>query len=250
MSASLPEPDCRAVSAGGRFAIDARNLFALAIALISWLTLYAQTDLTIERVWLRGMRIWDGFSLLSSYLTNLTTLLCAISFSALFLRRRSVVGDFFRRPQIITAVVAYLLFVAIAYHLLLRQLWHPTGFRAVINESLHTVIPLMALIYWIIYVPRFRASLKTSFLWLVYPFIYLSLTLWRGKFSGFYPYPFLNVGRLGYPRVLLNVSGLFAGFFVLMGLLFLVNKSGKTVFSKRSDVMTVPVPTCSDGKNK
>lgn len=206
---------------------------ALIIAVLSWFALCAQTDLTIDRVLVRGMSVLDGFSRLSSYLTNLTILLSAISFSALALKGGNPVSRFFRQPQVSTAVVAYLVFVGIAYNLLLRQLWHPTGFRALVNESLHTIVPLMSMVYWIFFVPHFQPRWKNSLLWLIYPTAYLFVTLWRGGNSGFYPYPFLNVSNLGYPRVLLNVVGLFAGFLLLIGLLLIVNRSGKGLLAKQ-----------------
>ncbi|MFX5747488.1 Pr6Pr family membrane protein, partial [Acinetobacter baumannii] len=87
------------------------------------------------------------------------------------------------QPTVISAVVTYLAFVGIAYNLLLRHLWTPTGFRALVNESLHTVVPLLAIVYWIFFVPVFQASLKKALLWLVYPLGYLMVTLWRGALS-------------------------------------------------------------------
>jgi len=44
--------------------------------------------------------------------------------------------------------------------------------------------------------------------------------LLRGHLLGLYPYPFISVDRLGYPRVLLNALGILAGF-VLVSLLLL-----------------------------
>jgi len=208
-------------------------MLALLIAVISWFALSAQTDITIDRLLDRGMTVMDGVERLTSYLTNLTILLSAVSFSSLTLAGPNPVSRFFRKPQVITAVVAYMIFVGIAYNLLLRQLWQPTGFRALVNESLHTVTPLLALVYWIFFVPRFQPSLKKCLLWLVYPLGYLGITLWRGGSSGFYPYPFINVRDLGYPHVLLNATGLFAGFLVLMGLLLIINNAGKNLLLRR-----------------
>lgn len=169
----------------------------------------------------------DGLSRLYGYLTNQTILLSAISFSALIIKRPHLFTRFFHRPAVTSAIVAYLVFVGVTYNVLLRQLWHPTGFQAIVNETLHSVVPLMSLTYWIFFVPFFNASLKTCLLWLIYPAAYLLYTLWHGSHSGLYPYPFLNAGILGYPRVLLNVAGLIAGFLTVMALLLMINQSGK-----------------------
>jgi len=210
----------------------ARALAGL-IALISWFAFVAQTDITINRLVARGGGVLDGLDRLSMYLTNLTILLAALCFTTLALSLKTPVSRFFRQPSVISAVVVYLAFVGIAYNLLLRQLWTPTGFRALVNESLHTVVPLLALVYWIFFVPVFRWSWRKSLLWLAYPLSYLCVTLWRGAATGFYPYPFINVGTLGYPRVILNSGLLFAGFLVLMALFTLVNHSGKPALLRR-----------------
>ncbi|WP_050467102.1 Pr6Pr family membrane protein [Herbaspirillum chlorophenolicum] len=211
----------------------AARALAAVIATISWFAFVAQTDITFNRLLSHGGGLLDGLDRLSMYLTNLTILMGALCFTSLALSLKTPVSRFFRQPSVISAVVAYLTFVGIAYNLLLRQLWAPTGFRSLVNESLHTVVPLLAIVYWIFFVPVFQASLKKSLLWLVYPLGYLVITLWRGALSGFYPYPFINVSTLGYPRVILNSSLLFAGFLALMALFIVVNRSGKPAFLRK-----------------
>ena len=44
---------------------------------------------------------------------------------------------------------------------------------------------------------------------------YAAASLLHGAVTGFYPYPFLEVGQLGYERVLLNMGVLMAAFAVL-----------------------------------
>ncbi|KAF1037459.1 MAG: hypothetical protein GAK35_03932 [Herbaspirillum frisingense] len=212
---------------------SASRALAAMIAMISWFAFVAQTDITVQRLLSRGGGVLDGLDRLTTYLTNLTILMSALCFTSLALSLKTPVSRFFRQPSVISAVVAYLAFVGIAYNLLLRQLWAPTGFRALVNESLHTVTPLLAIVYWIFFVPVFQASVKKSLLWLVYPLGYLFITLWRGALSGFYPYPFIDVNALGYPRVILNSSLLFAGFVALMALFIVVNHSGKPTFLRR-----------------
>jgi hypothetical protein len=206
---------------------------ALAIAVISWFALSAQVDITIGRTLANGMSLMDGLARLTSYLTNLTTLLSAACYSALAIRGNNPVSRFFRQPQVSSAVTAYLIFVGIAYNLLLRQLWHPEGFRALVNESLHTVLPLLSAVYWIFFVPSFQSSFKRSLLWLIYPLTYLFITLWRGNSSGFYPYPFIDVRQLGYGHVLFNAAGLLLSFLLLMALLLALNRSRNALLLRR-----------------
>jgi hypothetical protein len=58
--------------------------------------------------------------------------------------------------------------------------------------------------------------------WAVLPLIYCIYALVRGRMTGTYPYPFIDVGILGPAQTALNVVGLTAGFvaggYVLLGL--------------------------------
>lgn len=211
----------------------AGRALAALLAVISWLAFIAQTDITINRLLANGHGIWAGLDRLTMYLTNLTILMSALCFTSLALSLTAPVSRFFRQPSVVSAIVAYLAFVGIAYNVLLRHLWAPTGYRALVNESLHTVVPLLAMVYWIFFVPVFQASLRKSLLWLIYPVGYLMTTLWRGAVSGFYPYPFINVNTLGYPRVILNAALLFTAFLILKMLFIVVNRSGKPVLMRK-----------------
>lgn len=197
---------------------------AAIIAVIAWLSIIAQADVTIDRTLARGLTVLDGFARMSSYLTNLTALACAICFSSVAWRgHRSAPARFFRQPTVVTAVVVYMVFVGIAYNLLLRGLWSPTAFRLLLNESLHSVLPMLAALYWVLFVPRFHLKRRHCLLWLVYPLAYLGVTFWRGSLSDFYPYPFINVEMLGVRRVLVNAALLFGGFLMLMAVFVGIN---------------------------
>jgi len=196
---------------------------AAAIAMIAWLAFAAQVDITIARVVHRGFTVFDGIARMSSYLTNLTVLLTALCFTCVATRAQFPIARLFRKPTVVTAVVVYIVFVGIAYNALLRYLWTPSGYRALVNESLHTLVPALAALYWFLFVPRFHLSLRRCALWLVYPLSYLCITLWRGSLSDFYPYPFINVAELGYERVLINAAMLVVAFLVLMSVFLVIN---------------------------
>ena len=162
----------------------------------------------------------------ASYLTNLTIVLSAFCFVAVLLAMTPLkrwLPTWCYRPSVVTAVTLYLAFVGCGYNLLLRGYWVPTGIRAVLNEVVHTIVPILAVVYWIFFVPRFALDARRIWLWLIYPLGYLFVTLWRGSISDFYPYPFINVGRIGYEQVLRNATGLILGFLVLMSLFLAIN---------------------------
>jgi hypothetical protein len=207
---------------------------AAAIAMIAWLALAAQTDITIARMTSRGLSTMDGLARMSSYLTNLTVLLTALCFTCVATRASMPIARFFRQPTVVTAVVVYIVFVGIAYNALLRWMWTPSGYRALVNESMHTIVPALAALYWLLFVRRFHLSWRHCAWWLAYPLGYLFVTLWRGHASDFYPYWFIDVSELGYPRVFVNASMLVVGFLVLMSVFLVINH--------RRDDLSVPDP--------
>jgi hypothetical protein len=196
---------------------------ACLIALIGWGALAAQTYVTIGRTLARGLTLLDGIERMTSYLTNLTVLVTAVCFLCVASRARLPIAPFFQKPPVVTAVVVYMVFVGLSYNLLLRGLWTPVGYRAVLNECLHTVLPLLTGLYWVFFVPRFHLSVRKCLLWLIYPLVYLSATLWRGFNSDFYPYPFIDVDELGYAHVFINVALLFLAFIALMAVFVSIN---------------------------
>lgn len=197
---------------------------AAAIAVIAWISLAAQADVTIDRTLARGLTVFDGLVRMSSYLTNLTVLACAVCFTCVALRQqRSPLVRFFRQPTVVTAVVIYMAFVGIAYTLLLRGWWSPPPLRRLLTESLHTALPMLAVLYWVLFVPRFHLRWRHCLLWPVYPLMYLGVTFWRGSLSDFYPYPFIDVTTLGVTHAMLNSALLFGGFMMLMAVFVGIN---------------------------
>ncbi|QGZ66858.1 FAR-17a/AIG1-like protein [Paraburkholderia acidisoli] len=212
-------------------------MLAGAIAILAWLALAAQTDLTLHRMLLRGFDTLDALLRLASYLTNLTVLLVALSFTCVTLRVRVRPLRFLAGPAAPGAVTVYIVFVGVAYNVLLRHLWTPHGFRALLNESLHTVLPLLCAVYWLRFVPYCRLSRRERLAWFIYPLGYLVVTFWRGSVTDFYPYPFIDVGELGYARVILNSALLFAAFVVLMAVFTAINARRRPLAG--ADVLSV-----------
>jgi hypothetical protein len=92
--------------------------------------------------------------------------------------------------------------------------------QKIVDELLHSVIPLLFLFLWIFLMRKSFLKWNSFFPWLIYPLCYLFYILIRGAFSGFYPYPFVDVKKLGYSNVLINSLGITLLFTVLF-LLFI-----------------------------
>jgi hypothetical protein len=131
--------------------------------------------------------------------------------------------SFFSKQNTITAIAVYITIVGIVYNVILRPLWKPEGFQWVINELLHTVIPSLFIFFWFSFIPRGKLQFKSVLVWLPYLFLYLIYVLIRGTFSGFYPYPFIDVAEIGYNKTFVNSGGMLAAF-LLVSVLFIALK--------------------------
>ena len=103
----------------------------------------------------------------------------------------------------------------VVFHVALADLHDLQGLAKTADFLLHTASPLLCVIGWLVFGPRGRTSWRTVRLAAIFPVAWLVFALVRGPLVGdYYPYPFLDVGAHGYPRVLLNcavVAALFLG---------------------------------------
>ncbi|MFV8379425.1 Pr6Pr family membrane protein [Flavobacterium sp. LB3R33] len=181
------------------------------IAIVSWFAVALQLYLIILN---RVVSLPETIVRFFSFFTIQTNILVAICFTFLWLKPKSKWGLFFSKPKNTTAITLYITIVGLVYNAILKFLWAPTGLQKVVDELLHSVIPLLVLLYWVLFVPKKALEFKNIFLWLIFPAVYLVYTLIRGAFFSFYPYPFVDVNLLGYNKVLLN------SFFMLLAFLF------------------------------
>lgn len=128
----------------------------------------------------------------------------------------------------------YILVVGLVYQVILRATWSPRGLQFIVDELLHSVIPLYFLIYWIAFVSKQRLQWKSIPLWLIYPLLYLVYIMTRGAFSGFYPYPFIDLTELNYVDVLINSTVLLALFSLLSACFIWVGKHMQRFVSFKS----------------
>jgi hypothetical protein len=89
----------------------------------------------------------------------------------------------------------------VVHWFLLRPLLALSGLDYLADKLLHVVVPLMALIGWILFGPRKRLDRTDLLNFLVVPVVWLAYTLIRGAMVGWYPYPFIDVAIHGYAAV-------------------------------------------------
>lgn len=145
------------------------------------------------------------FTILSNILTG------AFSF---VLARGVDPSDRWFRVLRVTALIAITI-TGIVYHTLLRQDSNLDGWGVVGDLLVHTAVPLMAVIGFIVFGPRGRIDHRTVWLGLVFPAVWSVFTMIRGEIVDWYPYPFIDVEDHGYPRVLLNMAGIAVAFWLV-----------------------------------
>jgi hypothetical protein len=98
-----------------------------------------------------------------------------------------------RRDSLRGALVLYLGITGVVYACLLARL---PIVKAIVHPwadlVLHYGMPLWIMIDWLIAPPGSKISFRRALKWLIYPIAYLFLTLLRGAWTDWYPYPFLD----------------------------------------------------------
>ncbi len=155
-----------------------------------------------------------------SFFTILTNLLVAWCCTSLAFFRSSRLGKFFSAAQTQAAIAVYIVIVGLIYNVILRFLWQPEGWQKVVDELLHSVIPVLFVVYWLAFVPKKNLHWGDFWIWLAYPLAYLAFIMVRGSFAGYYPYPFVDLNALGFFAVMVNCLGITL-LFVFFSLLFI-----------------------------
>ena len=205
--------------------ISIKTTFMALTALVAWFAIILQFYISFSVYVTEGRTVGGILVQLLSYFTILSNILVAKSLTVSLLAPTSKWGKYFSSASVTGAITVYIATVGITYNIILRNLIILEGFSILANELLHVVVPVLYVIYWILFTTRARLKWSEIYYWLIYPLIYLIYILIRGAISGYYPYPFVDVGRLGYSNVVINSLGMIAGFVVLSVLLILTGRS-------------------------
>lgn len=189
------------------------RLAVYLIAVSAWAGLVIQFYLTVNSA--------STFVFYISFFTILTNLLVAVAFTMRFAAPSSKAGAYFFKPRILTAITLYIVVVGLVYNVVLRWLWQPKGLQLLADNLLHVVTPVLCLVYWLLFYRKSTLRWQTPFAWLWYPGIYLAYVLVRGAVTNQYPYPFINVVQIGYPKAFINAAVMLA-VFVGLGILLVV----------------------------
>lgn len=132
--------------------------------------------------------------------SNLLVLIAAVSL-ALDPERDGRFWRVLRLDALLGISVTGLVFgAALAPHL------HPTGLGWWVNFGFHYLSPLMTFGGWLAFGPRPRVDAATLAWVFVWPLAWIVYTFVRGAIVDWYPYPFLDVGEIGFTFAVLNAG--------------------------------------------
>ena len=144
-----------------------------------------------------GVRLWRLFSYFTIQ-SNLIVLAAALVLVLNPLRD----GPIWRVVQL-DALVGITI-TGLVYAIVLAPQVHLTGAALVATIGFHYVSPWAAVLAWLLFGPRRRITWPTVLGAFVWPVLWLVYTFTQGAFTRWYPYPFLDVTKLGFPDALRN----------------------------------------------
>ena len=181
------------------------GLLALSALALQYILLVQLTRDTIG-VGLGTLRFITYFTILSNIAVALVAFTAATGRSG-----------FFAQARVRGAVALYIGVTGSIYFFILRHLWQPQGAQWWADTGLHYAVPLAYWAWWLTGVPHGALRWRDVAAWLLFPLGYVIWVFLRGAWVGEYPYPFIDVGQLGWARVGINALGVM-GVFVVLGL--------------------------------
>ncbi|MEI7488593.1 MAG: Pr6Pr family membrane protein, partial [Chryseobacterium sp.] len=110
---------------------------ALIFAMIGWFALIAQYYLHIEN---RVTSFPEANFRFFTYFTILVNLIVTIYFTSIFFKKQEVEE---KSLGYLTAITVYITIVGATYQIILRGTWQPTGLQRIVDELLHSVMPVL-----------------------------------------------------------------------------------------------------------
>lgn len=180
---------------------------AALIALICWAGLAIQFSATSADQTGILATLW----VLARFFTVITNLLVAVIMTRVAFGAQVP-------PSALGGVTLAILLVGVVYATLLQGLITLSGGAVLADTLLHKVSPVVTVLWWLAFAPHGRLSWSAPFRWCAYPLLYFGYALVRVGIDGKYAYPFMDVGKIGWPQTLINAAVISVAF-VLAGLL-------------------------------
>jgi hypothetical protein len=120
------------------------------------------------------------------------------------------------------------------YMVVLRPIVHLAGPARLADIGFHYMAPVLTVAGWYLFGPWPRIDISSLLRHLLWPSTYLAYILGLGALTGWYPYPFIDVAKIGYPRALLNALA-------VTTLLLVVGATYRALDSRRGGTRALPL---------
>jgi len=204
------------------------EVFSLTIAITGLFSLFAYSGIPKGR-FKKSMFV---------YYTNISNLILSVYFLLLFLYRITGIGFLsflenavvsFSVTMIITMTFLVFHFVLVPYGLKHNDILDEMNIKFGECIIFHYVIPISAILYWFFYADKNLRYPIMSCLWLGTPLVYFIFIMFRAKKGNIegtksrFPYPFLDLDRIGMKRFAGNIFMMFVIFSAIStGLYYLI----------------------------
>ncbi len=182
-------------------------IFRGVVGIVVLAAIAYQAKVIIDTGLFRPLRFFAFFTILS----NLFGAVLWLWLAARWRRTRTRTDDLLRGAATLYLIVTFVVVV-----LLLQGAELSLSDRFV-DLVVHKLFPILVVIDWILDPPETDLRMRDVALWLIFPVIWLALTLIRGAVDAWYPYPFLDPDNGGYRSVAYHVIVIMAGFLVIAG---------------------------------
>jgi len=195
---------------------------AALVAMICWAGLAVQFSATYGNQHNVGATLW----VLARFFTILTNLLVALAMTMVATGRKV-------SPFVLGGLTLAILLVGAVYATLLQGLHELRGPAVVADILLHTVSPAAMVLWWLLFAPKKALKWSAPVQWAAYPLAYFAYVLGRAQIDHRYPYPFVDVTKLGWVQTLINAGGI-AMAFIIAGFVLVWIDSWRPLGSGRS----------------
>jgi hypothetical protein len=182
-------------------------IFRAVVAIVVLVAIAYQAKVIIDTGLFRPLRFFAFFTILS----NLFGAVVWLWLAARSRRQRTRTDDLLRGAATLYLVVTFVVVV------LLLQGAELSLSDRLVDLIVHKLFPILVVIDWIVDPPETDLRMRDVAIWLIFPLIWLALTLIRGAVDAWYPYPFLDPDNGGYRSVAYHVIVVLAGFLVIAG---------------------------------
>lgn len=184
-----------------------KRTLSIALALMTWMAVLVQSYTFVRMFQQEGFSLDESVVNVVSFFTLHANVALALVLSLPLIVRKGRLYEAATASWTHGAVTVYITMVALIYHFVIRELWNPSGITLWMDIILHYLSPIGWWLYWFTS-PKGYLKLRAAWAWLIFPFLYIVFILVRGHFASFYPYPFLDVDRIGLVTVLFNIAGM------------------------------------------